>query len=88
MIVALVAIYYIVNNIALPRIASVLAERNGTITNDIAAAEELKLRAVEADALLAAGVGPPLAKLRQPQKDAPRNGPPLGGEVAPACRGG
>lgn len=48
LIVALVAIYYIVNTIALPRIGSVLAERNGTITNDIAAAEELKLRAVEA----------------------------------------
>jgi F-type H+-transporting ATPase subunit b len=48
LIVALVAIYYILNNIVLPRIASVLAERNGTITNDIAAAEELKLRAAQA----------------------------------------
>lgn len=49
LIVTLVAIYYILKNIALPRIASVLAERNGTITNDIAAAEELKLQAAEAE---------------------------------------
>ncbi|MEO0829554.1 MAG: F0F1 ATP synthase subunit B' [Pseudomonadota bacterium] len=49
LIVTLLAIYYILSRIALPRIASVLAERNGTITNDIAAAEELKLKAVEAE---------------------------------------
>ena len=49
LIVALLAIYYILDKIALPRIASVLAERNGTITNDIAAAEELKLQAQEAE---------------------------------------
>ena len=49
LIVALVAIYFILTTIALPRIAAVLAERNGTITNDIAAAEELKLRAAEAE---------------------------------------
>ncbi len=49
LIVTLVAIYYVLTKIALPRIASVLAERNGTITNDIAMAEELKLKAVEAD---------------------------------------
>nr|WP_106206567.1 F0F1 ATP synthase subunit B' [Aliiruegeria haliotis] len=49
LIVTILAIYYILSKIALPRIASVLAERNGTITNDIAAAEELKLKAVEAE---------------------------------------
>ena len=49
LIVTLLAIYYILSRIALPRIGSVLAERNGTITNDIAAAEELKLKAVEAE---------------------------------------
>ena len=38
------------NKVALPRIASVLAERRGTITNDIAAAEELKVKAAEAEA--------------------------------------
>ena len=34
----------------LPRIASVLAERQGTITNDLAAAEDLKSKAHEAEA--------------------------------------
>ncbi|MEM9476224.1 MAG: F0F1 ATP synthase subunit B' [Pseudomonadota bacterium] len=50
LIVTLVAIYLILNRVALPRIGSVLAERAGTITNDIAAAEELKLKAQEAEA--------------------------------------
>ncbi|MFT6911590.1 MAG: F-type H+-transporting ATPase subunit b [Paracoccaceae bacterium] len=50
LVVTLVAIYLVLTKIALPRIAAVLAERNGTITNDIAAAEELKLRAGEAEA--------------------------------------
>ena len=49
LLVTLVAIYFILSKIALPRIAAVLSERNGTITNDIAAAEELKLKAVEAE---------------------------------------
>ncbi|WP_116132386.1 F0F1 ATP synthase subunit B' [Tropicimonas sp. IMCC34043] len=49
LVLAILAIYYILTKIALPRIASVLAERNGTITNDIATAEELKLKAVEAE---------------------------------------
>lgn len=47
--VALVIIYFMLSRIALPRIAAVLAERKGTITNDIAAAEELKLKAQEAE---------------------------------------
>ncbi|MGV6812759.1 MAG: F0F1 ATP synthase subunit B' [Brevirhabdus sp.] len=50
LLVALVAIYFILTTIALPRIASVLAERQGTIMGDIAAAEELKAKAVEAEA--------------------------------------
>ena len=49
LIVSLGAIYYILSRTALPRIAAVLAERSGTITNDIAAAEELKLKAVAAE---------------------------------------
>lgn len=49
LLVALFAIYFILSRIALPRIGAVLAERQGTITNDIAAAEELKLRAVDAE---------------------------------------
>ena len=47
--VTLAVIYFILSRIALPRIGAVLAERQGTITNDIAKAEELKLRAVEAE---------------------------------------
>ena len=47
--VTLVAIYLILSRVALPRIAAVLAERQGTITNDIAAAEDLKAKAVEAE---------------------------------------
>ncbi|MBT8475660.1 MAG: F0F1 ATP synthase subunit B' [Alphaproteobacteria bacterium] len=50
LVVTLVAIYLILTKVALPRIGSVLAERAGTITNDIAAAEELKLKAQEAEA--------------------------------------
>lgn len=50
LVVALVAIYLILSRTALPRIAAVLAERRGTITNDIAAAEDLKAKAQEAEA--------------------------------------
>ena len=49
LLVALVAIYFVLSRIALPRIAAVLAERSGTITNDIAAAEEFKMKAGEAE---------------------------------------
>jgi F-type H+-transporting ATPase subunit b len=49
LIVALVAIYFILDKVALPRIASVLAERQGTLTNDLAAAEDLKRQAAEAE---------------------------------------
>lgn len=49
LVVTLVVIYFVLSRIALPRIAGVLSERQGTITNDIAAAEELKLKAVEAE---------------------------------------
>lgn len=50
LIVALVAIYFILSRVALPRISAVLAERAGAITNDIAAAEDLKRKAEEAEA--------------------------------------
>ena len=49
LLVALVAIYFVLTRIALPRIAAILAERQGTITNDIAAAEDLKTKAAEAE---------------------------------------
>ena len=48
--VTLVVIYFVLSRIALPRIGAVLAERQGTITNDVAAAEELKQKAVGAEA--------------------------------------
>lgn len=50
LVIALIAIYLILSRVSLPRIASVLAERQGAITNDIAAAEELKQEAAEAEA--------------------------------------
>ena len=49
LLVTLVVIFFVLSRIALPRIASVLAERQGTITNDLAAAEDLKAKAVEAE---------------------------------------
>ena len=50
LMVMLVVIYFVLSRIALPRIASVLAERQGTITNDLSAAEELKRQARDAEA--------------------------------------
>lgn len=49
LIVTLVVIYLVLSRVALPRIGAVLAERRGTITNDLTAAEDLKLQAVEAE---------------------------------------
>ncbi len=49
LVVTLVVIFFVLSRVALPRIAGVLAERQSTITNDIAAAEELKQKAVEAE---------------------------------------
>lgn len=49
LVLTLIAIYLILSRVALPRIGAVLAERQGTITSDIAAAEELKHKAVEAE---------------------------------------
>lgn len=49
LVVTLVAIFFVLSRVALPRIGAVLAERSGTITNDIAAAEDLKNKAAEAE---------------------------------------
>lgn len=49
LVVTLVVIYFILSRVALPRIGSILAERTGTITNDLAAAEDLKAKAAEAE---------------------------------------
>lgn len=50
LLITLVVIYLVLSRVALPRISGVLAERSGTISNDLAAAEDLKLRATEAEA--------------------------------------
>ena len=50
LVIALVAIYLILPRVALPRVSAVLAERQGTITNDLAAAEDLKRQAADAEA--------------------------------------
>ena len=47
--VTLIVIYMVLSRVALPRIGAVLAERNGVITNDLAAAEDFKQKAVLAD---------------------------------------
>ena len=49
LVVTIVVIYLILSRVALPRIGAVLAERQGTITNDIAAAEDLKRQAAAAE---------------------------------------
>ncbi|MFO6464583.1 F0F1 ATP synthase subunit B' [Jannaschia sp. KMU-145] len=49
LIVTLVAIYLILTKIALPRLGAVLAERSGTISNDLAAAEDLNRQARDAE---------------------------------------
>jgi len=49
LLITLVVIYLILSRVVLPRVGSVLSERQGTITNDLAAAEELKQKAVEAE---------------------------------------
>ena len=49
LVVTLVVIYLILSRVALPRIGAVLAQRRGTITNDIAAAEDLSRKAAEAE---------------------------------------
>ena len=49
LVLTLLAIYFILSKIALPRISSVLAERQGTLTSDLAAAEDLKRQAADAE---------------------------------------
>ena len=50
LLVALVALYFILTRFALPRIAAVLAERNDAIANDLEEAALFKRRAQEAEA--------------------------------------
>lgn len=50
LVVTLVITFLLLSRVVLPRIAGILAERKGTISNDLAAAEELKQKAVAAEA--------------------------------------
>ena len=49
LVITLVAIFFVLSRLALPRISAVISERKGTITNDLAAAENLKSEAVQAE---------------------------------------
>ena len=50
LVVALLALYLILSRVALPRIGTVMTERNDAISNDIEQAALLKRRAEEAEA--------------------------------------
>ncbi|MEZ5888054.1 MAG: F0F1 ATP synthase subunit B' [Paracoccaceae bacterium] len=49
LLVTLVVLYFILSKIALPRLAGILADRQGRITSDLEAAEKLKNQAEEAE---------------------------------------
>ena len=49
LVITLVAIFFVLSRLALPRISAVISERQSTITNDLAAAENLKSEAVQAE---------------------------------------
>ena len=49
LVITLVIIYLVLSKIALPRIASVLSDRQMTISNDLAKAEDLKQAAIDAE---------------------------------------
>ncbi|KIT15606.1 F0F1 ATP synthase subunit B' [Jannaschia aquimarina] len=49
LVVTLVAIFFLLTRVALPRLGAVLAERTGTVSNDLAAAEDFKRQAEEAE---------------------------------------
>jgi len=50
LVVTLVVIYWLMSRIALPRISAVLADRAAAIAGDVAAAEDYKLKAKDAEA--------------------------------------
>lgn len=49
LLVTLAVIYFVLSRVALPRIGGVLAARKSAITADLAAAEELKSKALDAE---------------------------------------
>lgn len=50
LVVTMLALYWVLSRVALPRIAAVLSDRQGAITGDLMAAEEFKQKAKEAEA--------------------------------------
>ncbi|MBK4215498.1 F0F1 ATP synthase subunit B' [Paracoccus caeni] len=50
LVITLVVLYWVLSKIALPRIASVISDRQGAITGDLMAAEEFKQKSKEAEA--------------------------------------
>lgn len=50
LVISLGVLYWVLSNIALPRIAAVLSDRQGAITGDLMAAEDFKTKAREAEA--------------------------------------
>ena len=50
LIIMLLATYFLLSRVVLPRVEGILAERKGTISGDLAAAEEMKQKAVAAEA--------------------------------------
>lgn len=57
LLVTLAVIYWVLSRIALPRIGSVLADRQGAVTGDLMAAEELKRKAKDAEAAYEQALG-------------------------------
>jgi F-type H+-transporting ATPase subunit b len=49
LLVTLTVIYFVLSRVALPRIGGTIANRKGTITADLSAADELKQKAVNAE---------------------------------------
>lgn len=49
LLITLAVIYIILSRVALPRVAAVLSDRQGTITKDLATAEDLKQAALDAE---------------------------------------
>ena len=50
LVVTIVTIYLILDRVALPRVSAILAQRRGTLANDVAAAEDLTRRSEELEA--------------------------------------
>ncbi len=49
LVLTLLAIYFVLSRVALPRLSAVMAERQGALTNDLAAAEDYKRQAADAE---------------------------------------